>query len=94
MWSLEDIVDLLDRQQQRATYGAVAGVLGRPATFLMSGIPRSPRYSWIVNEKTLKPTGYTPEDTHPALERKKFVLLNQSELQAWLQRHGTHQPSA
>ncbi len=56
---LEDVVDFLDRRQLRATYGAVASVVGRPATFLMSGIPRSPRYSWMVNQKTLLPTHYT-----------------------------------
>ena len=88
MLSLDEIVDALDRHHQRATYGAVAGLLGRPAAFLVTGIPRSPRYSWIVNQKTLVPTGYAAEETHPALRQKSFVLLNEKELRAWLAKHG------
>ena len=42
---LEDIVDQLDRHHQRATYGAVAGRLGRAARSLMQGRSPSRRYS-------------------------------------------------
>ena len=85
-YSLEEIVDLLDEHRQRATYGAVAGVLDRPATFLMSGIAREPRYSWIVNQKSLLPTGYSDEEKHPELEKRSFVLMNERELRAWIAR--------
>lgn len=84
--SLEDVVDFLDQRQLRATYGAVADVAGRTATFLMTGIPRAPRYSWIVNQKTLKPTGYTDEECHPALLRSSFVLKTGKELREWMAR--------
>jgi hypothetical protein len=68
--SLDEIVELLDRHRQRATYGVVADYLGRPPAFLMSGIERAPRYSWVVNRKTLCPTGYAGAETHGDLERK------------------------
>jgi len=84
--SLEDVVDFLDQRQLRATYGAVAEVVGRPATFLMTGIPRGPRYSWIVNQKTLLPTGYAAEECHPALTKKSFVLKTGEELRTWMAR--------
>ena len=84
--TLEQVVDFLDRRQLRATYGAVAAVVGRPATFLMSGIPRAPRYSWIVNQKTLLPTGYTDEEKHPALTKKSFVFRDERELRSWMAR--------
>jgi len=85
---LEAVVDFLDRRQLRATYGAVAEVVGRPATFLMSGIPRAPRYSWIVNQKTLLPTGYTEEQCHSALTKKSLVLRTGTDLRKWIERHG------
>jgi hypothetical protein len=84
--SLEEVVDFLNRRQLRATYGAVAEVIGRPATFLMSGIPREPRYSWIVNQKSLRPTGYSENECHPDLLRKSFVLMSGAELRDWMSR--------
>ena len=65
---LEDIVDRLDRHHQRATHGAVAAHLGRVARSLMQGKVPSRRYSWIVAKKTGEPTGYPPEQVHPALK--------------------------
>ena len=91
--SLEDVVDFLNRRELRATYGAVAEVVGRPATFLMSGIPRAPRYSWIVNQKTLVPTGYTEEERHPALTTKSFVIRTGAELRSWMARENSGRQS-
>lgn len=34
---LDEIIDLLNRHKQRATYGAVAAVVDRPPSFLMAG---------------------------------------------------------
>ena len=87
--SLEDVVAFLNRRELRATYGAVAEVVGGAATFLMSGIPRAPRYSWIVNQKTLLPTGYSEEDYHPALTKKSLVLKTGTQLRDWMTRHGS-----
>ena len=86
---LEDVVSFLDRRQLRATYGAVGQVVGRPATFLMTGIPRGPRYSWIVNQETGLPTGYTEEQCHPALTKKSLILRTGKDLRTWIARHGS-----
>lgn len=89
--TLDEIVDLLDRHQQRAAYGAVADLLGKPAKFLMSGLERAPRYSWVVNKKTLLPTGYSPEEQHPALQESSFVLLDATSLHDWIARKQSNQ---
>ena len=89
--SLEQVVDVLNRYHVRATYGAVAACLGHTPMFLMTGIERAPRYSWVVNQDNYKPTGYTPEQTHPELEKNKLVLRNESELRDWLQRKATQE---
>lgn len=82
---LERIVDQLDRYHVRATYGAVANLLGRPATFLMSNLERQPRYSWIVNGDTLLPSGYEASQRHAHLEENKMVLRTERRLRDWLQ---------
>jgi hypothetical protein len=64
---LDEILDLLNRHRQRATYGAVGAIVDRPASFLMGGRPRDHRHSWIVNQETELPTGYGPEHMHPEL---------------------------
>ena len=84
--SLEEIVHLLDKYRVRATYGAVATYLGRPATFLMSNLEREPRYSWIVNQDTLLPTGYDDGQKHKDLQLNKMVLKDERHLREWLAR--------
>ena len=37
MWTLDEIVGLLSTHNQRASYGAIAGVLHKPAQGLMHG---------------------------------------------------------
>ena len=87
-FELEDVIELLDRHQQRATYSAVAAVTGGSAQSQMSVYPHAPRYSWVVSKATLLPTGYAPEEMHPALRTKSFVLLTESELRTWLTKRG------
>jgi hypothetical protein len=82
---LDGIIDVLDKYHQRATYGAVAGVLERPARFLMQGMPRNPRNSWVVAADSLLPTGYSAEEMHPSLTRNGFVLTTAEELSTWLE---------
>ena len=81
---LDEILDLLNRHHQRATYGAVGAVVNRPATFLMGGRPRDHRHSWIVNQETKLPTGYGPEHMHPNLRSHSKVLKTSQELESWL----------
>lgn len=84
---LDKIVRLLAAHQQRATYGAVAGVLNRPAQFVMQGAPRTHLYSWAVNAETLLPTGYTEEEMDPRLLDNPEVIMTSLELEDWIRRH-------
>jgi hypothetical protein len=83
---LEGVLDLLGTFHVRATYGAVGAVVGRPATFLMNDLPRTPRYSWIVNARTLQPTGYADSEKHPELATNRMVLKTAAQLRNWLAR--------
>jgi len=82
--SLDQIVDLLDQHAQRATYGAVARLVGHSPRSLLKGRDRGRKYSWIVNRDTGLPTGYTPEQIDPRLPDSGPVLGTDAELQAWL----------
>jgi hypothetical protein len=84
MWTLDAILDLLSQYHQRATYGAVGGVLGTPAAFVMQGRPRDPRLSWVVNQETGDPTGYVPAQCDPNLYVRDAVLKTEAALLAWL----------
>jgi hypothetical protein len=84
VYEFDRIIEMLNEHRQRATYGAVAGVLERPARFLMQGLPRNPRNSWVVAADSLRPTGYSVEETHPSLTASDMVLTTADELIAWL----------
>ena len=83
--SLEEIVDLLDRHGRRATYGAVASVLGHSPRSLLRGRERGRQYSWIVNRETGMPTGYTEEMIDPRLKESGPVIVSDRELRTWLE---------
>lgn len=83
-YSIDSILDLLDRNQQRATYGAVAGVVGRAPRSLMSGRQRTARDSWIVKRETGLPAGYDPDRIHPDIRSRDEVLSSPSDLRDWL----------
>jgi hypothetical protein len=74
--SLDGIVYQLDAHKQRATYGAVAELVGVLPRGLMSGRPKSPRYSWVVaatsgaNSRRGFPTGYSVNQIHPDCYRQ------------------------
>ena len=66
--NLDDIVSKLDERKQRATYGAVAGILGVIPRWLMAGRQRNPKYSWVVvatGPQRGWPTGYRNDQIHP-----------------------------
>lgn len=73
MCKLDEIIYLLNKHQQRATYGAVAGVLGRSARGLMKGRDHCTRDSWVVATRTNSrsgarrgwPTTYKDHEIHP-----------------------------
>ena len=82
--SLEDIVELLDRHAQRATYGAVAKLTGNAPRSLLKGRDRGRSYSWIVNRQTGKPTGYHDHQIDPRLAGSRPVIDDADALQRWL----------
>jgi len=82
--TIDSILDLLNEHRQRATYGAVAKVVNRPPTFLMSGRSRDQRHSWIVNRRSGMPTGYEPAQMHPDLATNPVVIESSEALAAWL----------
>ncbi len=97
MWTIDEIVTLLKEHSQRATYGAVAGVLKRPARGLMKGRPHSHQDSWVVAQDTRResgarrgwPTGYSDDEIDPvclAQIRKdpKNFIRDPVELEKWL----------
>ncbi len=86
-YSLDLIVEKLDKHKQRATYGAVAGVLRKLPISLMKGYEKCPRYSWIVSEKTDRPTDYTVEQLHPELDSKTFTIKTSKKLIEWLMKN-------
>jgi hypothetical protein len=74
MWTLEEVIDVLHREGIRATYGAVAGVVGGTAIGLMVGRPMDPRHSWVVAAGNDLPTGYNESQMDPLLRQSPVVL--------------------
>lgn len=83
--TLDQILDALDANHQRATYGAVAAVLGKSPRTLMQGRERDTRHSWVVSRVTGQPTGYDSSLLHPELRERSEILHTKEELHAWLE---------
>ncbi|MBL8201697.1 MAG: hypothetical protein JNK40_12040 [Chromatiales bacterium] len=85
--TLDSVVSALNANKIRATYGAVAGIVGGHAIGIGRRLPeRSPRYSWIVSSRNGLPTGYDPKDIHPDLPGSN-LLRTADELRDLLQQH-------
>ena len=84
MRSLKRVLDLLNQHHQRATYGAVAGLLGKKPRSLMQGLPRDWRHSWVVNKDSGLPSEYPSGKIHPAIEERAEILDTEEELEVWL----------
>ena len=84
---LDDILSALNQHHQRATYSAVAALLGDTPRLLMHGRPREQGNSWIVAKDTGRPSGYAEADVHPELMANEKVLMTREELAAWLASH-------
>lgn len=92
---LDSILSALDAHQQRATYSAVAALVGQTPRLLMHGRPREPRSSWIVSKHTGRPTGYADAEIHPQLAANETILTTREELETWLaiRHHGAGVPN-
>jgi hypothetical protein len=95
--SLDGIVHQLDAHKQRATYDAVAELVGVLPRGLMSGRPKTPRYSWVVaatsgsESRPGFPTGYSVNQIHPDCYRQicegnDNVIDSADTLRDWLSR--------
>ncbi|MEM8931613.1 MAG: hypothetical protein AAGE94_10575 [Acidobacteriota bacterium] len=85
---LDAVLECLDKHAQRATYGAVAAVVGRLPINVMRGRDKTPRHSWVVSQKTGKPTNYKAAELHPELTANEHVIRDADELRTWLAERG------
>ncbi len=78
----------LQGRRQRATYDAVAQLLGCETRGFMEGEERNYQNSWVVAVKNGLPNKYQQHEIDPALlvarEAGEDVIDNSRDLQAWL----------
>jgi hypothetical protein len=78
--NLQQVLDFLNRNKLRATYRDVAGVLSVSTQSLSTLIgPRRPEASWVVNDETGKPSGYSEPECHPDL-RVNDIIADEDDL--------------
>jgi hypothetical protein len=78
---VQRIVEFLNDQHIRATYKAVGDaseVPARSVATLLGG--RHQRASWVVNARDGEPTGYSPNEKHPALYERTEIILTGDDL--------------
>jgi hypothetical protein len=78
------IIQMLAENSQRATYGALASLVGGPARSVMAGLEPTPDRSFIVNKRTGWPSSYGEPEVSPFLLDNPQVLSHGDELNAWL----------
>jgi hypothetical protein len=86
---LDGVLAALNRHHQRATYSAVAALVGESPRMLMHGRPREQASSWIVSKATGVPSGYSDAEVHPELKANETILRTREELAAWLEARQT-----
>ena len=74
--TLDQILDALDRKQQRATYGAVAAVLGKAPRTLMKGRERDQRRAFETGTQRLFEA---PRDHQVVRDKHDLSLIHISE---------------
>lgn len=73
--SLEEILEFLNHEEVRATYAAVAEVLGVIPRSIGARLgPRRPEASWIVSATDGLPAEYTQDEWHPALLSQAEII--------------------
>ena len=96
-WGKDCIIQTLDRQRQRATYGALAIIVGEIPNAVMAGREPCETDSWIVAVRTVAatgarrgwPTGYADGEIHPDClrqihERLEHFIAEPVSLMGWL----------
>ena len=79
--TLAEILAFLNEEEIRATYGAVAGVLGLVPRSLGAALgAKRPDASWVVNAESHLPTDYDQSQIHVSLFRRPDVIASPNEL--------------
>ncbi len=84
---LDAICERLGRHRQRATYAAVADLLGLDRQSMFIGKPFTPRNSWVVAKGNGMPSKYEESQVHPELFSNPFVISTTVDLREWLGGH-------
>ncbi len=73
--SLDEVLQFLNHENVRATYGAVADVLGVIPRSMGARLgTRRPEASWIVSAANGLPTDYSEAEWHPALLSQPDII--------------------
>jgi hypothetical protein len=82
---LKRVVDCLNRQKIRATYGAVGKLCGvEPLAVGPALGDRSPWASWVVSATNGQPTGYSAAQKDPDLNSNPTVIRDSEALRRLL----------
>jgi hypothetical protein len=85
--TLAEIITFLNENRLRATYGAVAEILGVVPRSMGARLgPRHIEASWIVSAETGFPTGYSPTEIHPDLRTSSPLIRTGDDLRDRMQR--------
>ncbi len=72
---LAEILRFLNSKRVRASYGAVAGIVGGNAQSIGGRLgARRGEASWVVDMSTGTPTGYTQDQLHPELTSSAEII--------------------
>jgi hypothetical protein len=72
--TVQRVLDFLNRNKLRVTYKDAALFLRVPPQSLGELLaPRRPEASWVVNEETGKPSGYSESECHPDLRTHDII---------------------
>ncbi len=83
-----EIIALLARHRQKATYRALADLTGGLPLGVMNGFSATLNNRWVVNDTTLMPTKYPSHllDDYPNRgEEENLVIMDGDGLRNWIQ---------
>ena len=82
---LRGILEFLEKHEIRATYQAVGEAISISARAVGAMLgARNPKASWVVASDTGTPTGYKPEEEHPALYKNPRIIRTGSQLMRYM----------
>jgi len=84
---LAQLVAALAKNTQKATYTAVAGLVGLPARTVMHALLKDPQGEWVVAKQSHQPTGYSTNQLRPQLKSNSSVIASTAVLASWWEKH-------